>query len=137
MQQLHQEFAITKVELKIQADYTGSAKFDENKLKRLVYNVARNAIEAMPEGGRFTYAVAREADELVMRFIDNGPGIPPEIADKLFGSFVTARKKNGTGLGLAIVKTIAEEHGGSVTYKSKQGKGTTFELRFPAGTPRD
>ena len=135
--QLEQEFAVTKIELKIQADYTGTAKFDENKLKRVVYNLARNAIEAMPKGGRFTFHVDRELDELVLRFSDNGPGIPPEIADKLFGSFVTARKKNGTGLGLAIVKTIAEEHGGTVVAKSKQGKGTTFEFRIPAGTPRD
>jgi len=136
-EQLEQEFTGTKVELKVQAEYTGSARFDENKLKRVVYNLARNAVQAMPKGGRFTYAVAREADELVMRFSDNGPGIPPEIADKLFQSFVTARKKNGTGLGLAIVKTIAEEHGGTVVCKSKPGKGTTFELRIPAGAPRD
>ena len=135
--QLEQEFAVTKIELKLQANYTGTAKFDENKLKRVVYNLARNAIEAMPKGGKFTFTIDREDDELVMRFADNGPGIPPEIADKLFQSFVTAGKKNGTGLGLAIVKTVAEEHGGTVVCKSKPGKGTTFELRIPAGTPRD
>jgi signal transduction histidine kinase len=134
--QLEQEFGKSKVELKIQADYTGSAKFDENKLKRVVFNLSRNARQAMPKGGRFIFNVDREGDELVMRFIDNGPGIPPEIADKLFGSFVTARKKGGTGLGLAIVKTIAEEHGGTVACKSKPGKGTTFEFRIPAGTPK-
>ncbi len=136
-EQLEQEFRATKVELKVQADYTGTARFDENKLKRVVYNLARNALEAMPKGGRFTFSVAREEEELVMRFSDNGPGIPPEIADKLFGSFVTARKKNGTGLGLAIVKTISEEHGGTVVCKSKPGKGTTFEVRIPAGAPKD
>ncbi len=136
-EQLQQEFSDTRVELKVQADYTGSARFDENKLKRVVYNLARNAVEAMPKGGRFSYAVDREGEDLVMRFSDNGPGIPPEIADKLFQSFVTARKKNGTGLGLAIVKTIAEEHGGTVVCRSKPGKGTTFEVRIPAGAPRD
>jgi K+-sensing histidine kinase KdpD len=136
-EQLAQEFARTKIELKLQADYTGSAKFDESKLRRVVFNLARNAIEAMPKGGKFIFAVAREEEDLVMRFTDNGPGIPPEIADKLFGSFVTARKKNGTGLGLAIVKTIAEEHRGTVVCKSKPGKGTTFELRIPAVSPRD
>jgi signal transduction histidine kinase len=133
--QLEQEFQRTKVELKIEPGYTGAARFDENKLKRVVFNIARNAIEAMPKGGRFTFEVAREKDELVLRFTDTGPGIPDEIADKLFQSFVTMGKKNGTGLGLAIVKTIAEEHGGSVSYKSKAGKGTTFEVRFPVGVP--
>jgi len=67
---------------------------------------------------------------------DNGPGIPEEIADKLFQSFVTAGKKSGTGLGLAIVKTIAEEHGGTVGFKSKTGKGTTFELKLPLEGPK-
>ncbi len=134
---LGQEFRNTKVELKVQPDYTGVARFDENKVKRVVFNLARNALEAMPKGGRFTFVVAREEDDLLLKFQDNGPGIPPEIADKLFGSFVTARKKNGTGLGLAIVKTIAEEHGGTVVCRSKPGKGTTFELRLPAAAPRD
>jgi signal transduction histidine kinase len=133
--QLEQEFLRTKVELKIEPGYTGTARFDENKVKRLIFNLARNAIEAMPKGGRFTMHVDREKDDLVLTFSDTGPGIPDEIADKLFQSFVTMGKKNGTGLGLAIVKTIAEEHGGSVSFKSKAGKGTTFEVRFPAGSP--
>jgi signal transduction histidine kinase len=133
--QLEQEFLRTKVELKIEPGYTGTARFDENKVKRLIFNLARNAIEAMPKGGRFTMHVDREKDDLVLTFSDTGPGIPDEIADKLFQSFVTLGKKNGTGLGLAIVKTIAEEHGGSVSYKSQAGKGTTVEVRFPAGSP--
>ncbi len=135
--QLEKEFEKSKVELKIQPDYLGLARFDENKVKRVVYNMARNAIEAMPKGGKFIFAVDRDVDELVLTFQDNGPGIPAEIADKLFQSFVTAGKKNGTGLGLAMAKKIAEEHGGSVNCRSKPGKGTTFEMRLPAGVPRD
>ena len=72
---------------------------------------------------------------MLVEVTDDGPGIPPEIEARLFQSFVTAGKKNGTGLGLAIVKQIAEEHGGSVTYKTAAGEGTTFEVRVPAGTP--
>jgi signal transduction histidine kinase len=123
------------IELKVHVGYTGTARFDENKVKRVIYNIARNAAQAMPDGGKFTVTVEREGPELVLRFADTGPGIPPEIADRLFESFVTARKQGGTGLGLAIVKKIAEEHGGTVTFKSRPGKGTTFEVRFPAGTP--
>lgn len=132
---LRKDFEGTGVELKVNANHTGAVRVDETKMKRIVYNIARNAAQAMPEGGKFTFTVDREGDDLVMKFQDNGPGIPPEIADRLFQSFVTARKKNGTGLGLAIVKKIAEEHGGVVTCKSKPGKGTTFEVRVPAGTP--
>lgn len=135
-EQLHQEFVGTGIELKIAEGYTGAARFDESKMRRVIFNLARNAIDAMPNGGRFTLAIEREGDELVIRARDNGPGIPPEIADRLFESFVTS-KKTGTGLGLAIVKKIAKEHGGIASCRTQIGKGTTFEVRFPAGTPRD
>lgn len=128
---LEQEFAPTGIELKVVSSYTGVARFDENKLKRVIYNLARNAIDAMKDEGRFTLEIDRDGDELVFICSDNGPGIPPEIQPKLFESFVTAGKKNGTGLGLAIVKTIAEEHGGTVSCESKPGKGATFEVRLP------
>ena len=134
--QLEQEFKETKVELKVDAAYTGVARFDETKLKRVIYNIARNAIQAMPKGGKFTFTVDKEKDQLLLSFADTGPGIPEEIAGKLFESFVTSGKKSGTGLGLAIVKTIAEEHGGTVGFKSKPGKGTTFEVRIPLDGPK-
>lgn len=136
-EQLLHQFASSKVDLKVQVEYSGAARFDENKLKRAIFNLARNAIEAMPDGGRFTLAVSREGDDLVFRATDNGPGIPTEIADKLFESFVSSGKANGTGLGLAMVRKIAKEHGGEVLCKTRVGKGTTFELRFPAGTPAE
>lgn len=136
-EQLQQEFASSKIELRVHAGYTGAARFDESKIKRVIFNLARNAIDAMAEGGRFLLSVEREADDLVFRAKDNGPGIPPEIANRLFESFVTAGKKHGTGLGLAIVKKIAKEHGGTANFKTQIGKGTSFEVRFPAGTPLD
>lgn len=136
-EQLTQEFAGSSVELKVHTGYTGAARFDENKIKRVIFNLSRNAIDAMPEGGRFLLSVEREGDELVFRAKDNGPGIPKEIADRLFESFVTSGKKHGTGLGLAIVKKIAKEHGGSVSCKTQIGKGTSFEVRLPAGAPAD
>jgi K+-sensing histidine kinase KdpD len=136
-EQLEREFERSKCELKVVATYTGAARLDENKMKRVILNLARNALDAMPDGGRFTLSVDREADELVFRAADTGHGIPPEVAERLFESFVSAGKKNGTGLGLALVKKSVEEHGGSVSYKTKIGKGTTFELRLPAGVPSD
>lgn len=134
-EQLAREFERSDVELKVVAAYTGGGRFDENKMKRVILNLARNALDAMPDGGRFTLTVDREAEWLVFRATDTGQGIPEAIADRLFQSFVTAGKKNGTGLGLAIVKKIVDEHGGQVSFKSKPGKGTTFEVRIPANTP--
>jgi signal transduction histidine kinase len=127
------ELERTGVELKLEARYEGAARVDENKIKRAIYNITRNARQAMPKGGLFTVTFEREGGDLVLRFSDTGPGIQDEIADKLFQSFVTAGKKDGTGLGLAIVKRIAEEHGGAVSFKSRPGKGTTFEIRVPLG----
>lgn len=135
VQYLRREFEGSGVELVLKIDYTGAVRFDENKVRRVIYNIARNALQAMPQGGRFVFHASREKDELVLRFEDTGPGIPPEIADRLFESFVTAGKKHGTGLGLAIVKRITQEHGGSVSFTSQPGKGTTFEVRLPTGTP--
>jgi signal transduction histidine kinase len=128
---LRHDLEQSQVELKMQVSYTGVARLDENKLKRVIYNIARNAAQAMRTDGRFTFCVEREEEELVLRFQDTGPGIPPEIADRLFESFVTAGKSEGSGLGLAIVKRIVEAHGGTVSFKSKPGRGTTFEVRLP------
>jgi signal transduction histidine kinase/putative methionine-R-sulfoxide reductase with GAF domain len=133
-EQLRREFEDSQVELKVVTAYAGAAKFDENKVKRVVLNLARNALDAMPNGGRFIVSVDREDSQVVFRAADTGPGIPEAIADNLFDSFVSSGKKNGTGLGLAIVRKIVQEHGGEVTFKSRPGRGTTFEVRLPALT---
>ncbi len=129
---LRRDFEGKDIELKLQAGFKGAAKFDENKIKRLVYNLARNAAQAMPDGGRFTIGLEKlDGGDLELRFSDTGVGIPDEIADKLFQTFATHGKKDGTGLGLAIVKKVVEDHGGEITYRSKPGKGTTFIVRLP------
>jgi signal transduction histidine kinase len=133
---LRAEAQRTGVAVKVEAGYAGIARIDDNKIKRALYNLARNAIQAMPDGGTLTLTISQEGDDLVFRVADTGAGVPPEIADRIFESFVTAGKKDGTGLGLAIVKQAAEEHGGTVSFKSRPGKGTTFELRLPGATAK-
>ncbi|HEY3447698.1 MAG TPA: GAF domain-containing protein [Myxococcales bacterium] len=120
-----------EIELEMVGNFLGTVRMDEGKIKRAIYNIARNAAQAMPRGGTFTVTVDKEEDKVVFRLADTGPGIPDEIADKIFQSFVTSGKKDGTGLGLAIVKKVIEQHGGDVSFKSKPGKGTTFLLRIP------
>lgn len=134
---LLKDFEHSSVSLKVETGYTGIARFDENKIKRLIYNLARNAAQAMPAGGTFTIQLQRVGEELVFRFKDTGTGIPKEICDRLFESFVSAGKAEGTGLGLAIVKKIAEEHGGNISFETEPGRGTTFEVRLPAGAADD
>ncbi len=133
--QLETQLARQRVELVIDLQDRGTARFDEGKIMRIVHNLARNAAEAMNEkgerGGRFTITAKKDAHgALVMTFADTGPGIPKEIAPRIFQSFVTGGKKGGTGLGLAITKRIAEEHGGTIGVRSSS-KGATFKLRLP------
>lgn len=104
---------------------------DVEKLNRVFYNIAKNAIEAMGEGGRLTFSVAENPDSVTFQLTDNGPGIPDEIRERLFESFVTSGKKSGTGLGLAIVKRIVEEHHGTIEIDSQPGQGATFTIHLP------
>jgi signal transduction histidine kinase/putative methionine-R-sulfoxide reductase with GAF domain len=131
--QLEGDLGRRGVELVVDVQERGTARFDEGKILRVVHNLARNAVEAMgPKGGKFIVKVTRDKEDgaLVVSFSDTGPGIPKDIEHRLFQSFVTSGKKGGTGLGLAIVKKIAEEHGGTITVQSS-GRGATFKLRLP------
>jgi len=132
-EQIEGELARRGVELVVDVQERGTARFDESKMLRVVNNLARNAAEAMgPAGGKFVIKVTRdkETKDLVVSFSDTGPGIPKQIEHRLFQSFVTSGKEGGTGLGLAIVKKIAEEHGGKVSVQSSS-RGATFKLRLP------
>ncbi len=121
----------TGVALRLVRDFEGLARFDEAKVKRAIFNLARNAVEAMPGGGELALSSALEDHAWVLRVADTGRGIPPEIAPRIFEEFVTHGKAGGTGLGLALVKRVAEEHGGTVGYETSAGQGTTFWLRLP------
>lgn len=141
-EQLQTQLARSGVELVIDLQDKGTARFDEGKILRVVHNLARNAAEAMADadkGAKFTIKVTRtkrasskrlDEEAIVITFSDTGPGIPKEIEHRLFQSFVTSGKIGGTGLGLAITKRIAEEHGGTIAVKSTP-RGATFTLRLP------
>lgn len=119
------------IELVLDIDTKVVARFDEQRMARAVHNLARNAIDAMSEGGgRLTLRAGSDGDEVFIAVSDDGPGIPAEIEGRLFQSFVTAGKKGGTGLGLAIVKRTVDEHGGTIRVHSSS-RGTTFEIRLP------
>lgn len=119
------------IDVAFNLEYRGTARFDEGKMRRVFHNIARNAADAMPEGGTFTVTISRENDDLLLHFEDTGTGVPDEVRDSLFDSFATAGKEGGTGLGLAVVKKIVEQHNGEVTYDSTPGAGTTFLVKLP------
>jgi signal transduction histidine kinase/putative methionine-R-sulfoxide reductase with GAF domain len=139
--QLEQEVQGRPVELQVRADPKIVARFDEGRVERAIFNLSRNAIEAMQaRGGTLTVTAGMDGHDLVIAVSDTGPGIPPEIEGRLFQSFVTAGKQGGTGLGLAIVKKIVEEHGGTISVSSTKDAaqpGARFEMRFPQPEPKD
>jgi signal transduction histidine kinase len=111
---------------------------DVRQLGEVLVNLFVNALEAMPDGGRLTIAVAAEPHASWVRIdvADAGPGIPQEDLDRLFEPFYTT-KAAGSGLGLAITSGIVDRHGGSIHVESRLGHGTTFSVRLPtADAPR-
>lgn len=125
---LEAEFAGSGIELVVDAPYRGAVRMDTAKMLRAVFNLARNAKEAMGEAGRFTVRAEERDGQVLLSFGDTGPGIPKEMEGRLFDSFATFGKKNGTGLGLAIVKKIVDEHHGTLSVSSEPGHGTTFTI---------
>jgi len=111
--------------------YGGAARLDEAKIRRLVTNLARNAAQAMGDGGRFSIRSSADGDTLVLEFEDTGPGLPPEVASRVFQAFATHGKQGGTGLGLAIVREVVEAHAGTIGVDSRPGAGTRFVVRLP------
>ena len=127
--QLEAAVAGRRIELVLAARYDGVAYFDEQKLLRVLHNLARNAVEAMPEGGALRVAIEREGDDLVWTVADTGPGIPEQVRGRVFEVFATT-KKGGTGLGLAIVKRVVDDHRGTIRLDTGP-TGTTFVIRLP------
>ena len=118
-----------KIVLEIVCNYDGVAWFDEQKLLRVVFNLVRNAVDAMPDGGRISLVIAATADHLDWTCTDDGPGIPASVRTRLFELFAT-EKKGGTGLGLAIVKKIIDDHGGHIECQTGP-TGTRFHFTLP------
>jgi len=105
-----------------------SVRADSDKLAQVLLNLYKNAVEAMPEGGVLTIRGTYTEEQVRLEVEDTGIGIPEKV--DIFEPFVS-NKSEGTGLGLAIVKQIVEAHGGTLTYKSAPGQGTTMALTLP------
>ncbi|MBX5477022.1 MAG: HAMP domain-containing histidine kinase [Clostridia bacterium] len=106
---------------------------DRAYLVRVLLNLASNAMDAMGPGGRLVFAAEATGDRVALKVSDNGPGIPRHIRKQLFQSFITT-KPTGTGLGLYNCKRFVERMGGTIEFRTRTGRGTTFILTFPAAT---
>jgi PAS domain S-box-containing protein len=105
---------------------------DEQKIRQLILNLARNGLESMTEGGVLTIHTYMEDEALVLSIMDQGKGIHPEILEDIWKPFVTT-KENGTGLGLSICYSIANRHNAKIEVQSVS-TGTTFLVKFNLST---
>lgn len=105
---------------------------DSSYINRIMYNLVTNAVQAMPKGGKLTIKAHKDkkTNDAVITVEDTGVGITEEAKTKLFTPMFTTKSK-GQGFGLAVVKRMTEALGGTVTFESQEGKGTTFIVRLP------
>ena len=118
------------VNLKLEfKDGLPAVKLDRAKIKQVILNLCRNALDAMPEGGDLTIRGYSSGATVILEIADTGIGMPEGIDP--FALFQTT-KVHGSGLGLPIVEQIVLAHNGTIGYTSDPGLGTTFKILFPA-----
>lgn len=106
---------------------------DPTQIKQIFWNLARNAIQAMPDGGKFRIEASPvDAERTRIVFSDTGVGMSPEQVEKLFEPF-SESTTGGTGLGLSIVYQIVRDHSGVINIRSREGEGTTITVELPSG----
>jgi len=111
-------------------------KVDVAKIKRVFTNIIKNAVDAMPEGGKLTVKSSKKQTCMEVTFTDTGVGIPEDVLAKIGKPLVTTKAK-GMGFGLSICNRIMEAHRGKLSIKSEVGKGTTVKLTFPLTRKRE
>jgi PAS domain S-box-containing protein len=124
------------VTLSVRAEPVGTLNGDGDRLGQMLDNLISNAIKFTPEGGRVDVFATRRRGGALVEVRDSGVGIPADEQHRLFERFfrsstATERAIPGVGLGLTISRAIAEAHGGSITFESEEGRGTTFRVELP------
>ncbi len=119
------------IRLVTEVAWTGRVIWDKQQMKQVLSNLVLNAIQATDGGGEVKLKIVRINEEHVELSVhDTGPGIPPDIREKIFNLYFTT-KPTGTGVGLSIVQRIVEEHEGVIKLQSEVGQGTVFILKLP------
>ncbi len=106
------------------------AFFDRAQMEQVFFNLVKNALEAMKDGGELAIALDSDDDAVTVSFRDSGSGMAPDAVAALFEPYRTT-KRAGTGLGLMLSRRIVRAHGGEIDVESKEGAGTRFTVRIP------
>jgi signal transduction histidine kinase len=132
---IQDRLARDRIALQIDVDSSiGNFTGDERRVVQVLYNLLANAVGFSPQDSAITLTAKRSDHDVVFTVIDRGPGIPPEVKDKVFDWFeshANGSRHRGAGLGLSLVRSFVELHGGRVRVDSVVGKGTTVTCNFP------
>ncbi len=123
----------SNIHMQLEQEEDVEIRVDHDLIQQALLNLVVNAIEVMPQGGELNLESSNHEDTAEIRISDTGPGIPPELRDKIFRLYFTT-KKEGSGIGLAMAFRIVQLHDGTIDFTSEPGKGTTFSIRLPIAT---
>ncbi len=137
--------SVANPDVTFRVDKTGKgfvAEIDADRIKQVLTNLVANASRFAPKGSEVTIHLHGKSEELEVRVIDHGDGIPEQLRDKVFERFYRAdnsrnRDTGGSGLGLAIAKSIVTAHHGKITAEQTVGGGSTFVVELPKKQPKD
>src|SRR6185369_14175848 len=104
---------------------------DDSELREVLVNMVFNAIDAMPEGGTLSLTTRTEGESVIIKIVDTGVGMYPEVRSRIFDPFFTTKGKAGLGLGLAVSFGIIRRHGGNIEVESQYASGTEFRITLP------
>lgn len=122
--------ANTDIDISFAAPGRMTAQVDPSQFSQVLWNLLRNAVEAMERRGPIKVTLRREGSAFEVAVTDSGPGIASEELDRVFEPFFSTKEK-GSGFGLALVHRIVQDHGGEVSVDSPAGQGATFTVRLP------
>jgi signal transduction histidine kinase/CheY-like chemotaxis protein len=119
------------ISLDLQIGSNAMVMGDDSELREVLVNMVFNAIDAMPEGGTLTLSSRTVGEQVVIKVVDSGIGMYPEVRSRIFDPFFTTKGKAGLGLGLAVSFGIIRRHSGNIDVESQYGQGTEFCITLP------
>ena len=127
------EYRLDKIDFELELEgQLPAIPGNSNYLQQVFLNLAINARDAMPNGGKIVVRSTSDYFHVIVNFSDTGCGIDQKITERIFQPFFTTKEEGkGTGLGLAICKKIVDQHQGEISVASELGKGTTFTIKLP------
>jgi signal transduction histidine kinase len=135
IEEIQQEVALKSVKVEyLNGPPAVLVRINPQRLSRVFHNLISNAGDAMAGGGAIRLRFSQSDHEIVTELEDTGPGIAPQIMDRLFQAFATYGKSNGTGLGLSICKRIVQDHRGRIYARNVPNGGAIFGFTLPVGS---